>query len=62
MNRTPLMANLAIPLKDLFRYWWNNVVDQEAVIDMMMDDVFTEYKDRLLPRKEPEPVVTSDTF
>ncbi|MFX0117718.1 MAG: hypothetical protein ACFFB3_24450 [Candidatus Hodarchaeota archaeon] len=42
--------NLSIPIKDLVRYWWNNIADQEA----FLDDILTEYKDRFLARKEPE--------
>ena len=47
-------GNLAVPLKDLVRYWWNNIADHDAIIDMALCDLTTEYKDRLLPRKEPE--------
>ena len=44
---------LAIPIKDLVRYWWNNIADQEAVIEEIFDAIMTHYKDSLLP-EEPE--------
>lgn len=47
-------GNLAVPLKDIVRYWWNNFADHDAIIDMALCDLETEYKDRLLPEKEPE--------
>lgn len=46
-----LCANLAVPLKDIVRYWWNNIADQYAIIDMVMDDIWTEYKNRSLPHQ-----------
>ena len=53
--------NLAIPLKDLVRYWWDNCVDQEAMLGDILEDLLTIYKDRMLP-KEEEPVEISDAF
>ncbi|MBI4775959.1 MAG: hypothetical protein HY788_17600 [Deltaproteobacteria bacterium] len=51
--------NLGVPLRDLIRYWWNNLVDQDCVIDNVLDDILTEYKDRMLPKEEVrEPVDT----
>ena len=46
--------NISIPVKDLIRYWWNNMADQESIIADAFDDILTEYKDRLLPAKEEE--------
>ena len=45
-------CNLAVPLKDIFRYSWNNIADHDAMIDTVLCDIETEYKDRMLPRKE----------
>ena len=49
--------NLAIPVKDLIRYWWDNLADQEAVIEAAFDAILTVYKDRLLPEEEEEETV-----
>ena len=55
--------NLAIPMKDLVRYWWNTIADQEAVIEDICDELLTAYKDRMLPKEpEEEPVDISDAF
>lgn len=45
--------NLAVPLKDIIRYWWNNISDQEEMISEILDAVMTHFKDRMLP-DEPE--------
>ena len=45
--------NLIIAPKDIIRYWWNNIADQEYVLGMVFEEVFTEDKDRMLP-EEPE--------
>ena len=55
--------NLSISTKDLVRYWWNTIADQEAFLGYVFEDILTEYKDRLLPKKpEEEPVDISDAF
>jgi hypothetical protein len=46
-------SNLSLAPKDIIRYWWNNIADQEYVLGMEFEEVFTEYKDRMLP-EEPE--------
>lgn len=55
--------NISIPVKDLIRYWWNNMADQESIIADAFEDILTEYKDRMLPEKEEEKSIDfSDTF
>lgn len=54
--------NLAIPAKDLVRYWWKNIADREAVLQGVLEDVLTVYKDRMLPKEEEESVDVSDAF
>lgn len=50
-------------MKDIVRYWWNTIADQEAVIEDIFDELLTAYKDRMLPKKsEEEPVDISDAF
>ena len=49
--------NLAIPVKKLVRYWWNNLADQEAIIEDAFEDILTIYKARLLPEKDEEETV-----
>lgn len=57
------LDKLAIPVKDLVRYWWNNFADQEGFLDDVLDHIYTEFKDRMLPAKEPvEEPEFSDAF
>ncbi len=36
--------NLAIPVKDLVRYWWNNLADQEDILQIVMIMLVTNFK------------------
>ena len=55
--------NLSIPMKDLVRYWWNTIADQEEFLGYVFEDILTEHKDRMLPEKpEEEPADISDAF
>jgi hypothetical protein len=46
--------NLTIAPRDIIRYWWKNIADQEYVLGMVFEEVFTEYKDRMLPEEQEE--------
>ncbi len=52
--------NLIIPVKDLVRYWWNNCVDQEAMLGDILEDILTLCKDRMLPKKEEAVEISLD--
>ena len=55
--------NLKIPVKELVRYWWNNLADQESIVEDALESIMTVYKDRMLPKKQEEkPVDVSDAF
>ena len=41
-------------MKDLIRYWWDNLADQEVIIEDAFDAILTVFKDRLLPEREDE--------
>jgi hypothetical protein len=45
---------LAVPVKDLARYWWNNCVEQETVLDDIFEDILDYHKDRMLPQAKPK--------
>jgi len=56
-------GNLAFPVRDIFRYWWTKYADQGAVIDMVIEDLATEYKDRMLPETDRgEPLDLTDAI
>jgi hypothetical protein len=48
--------NLGIAPRDIIRYWWNSIADQEYVLGMVFEEVFTEYKDRMLPEEPEQPL------
>lgn len=46
--------DLGIPIKDIVRYWWNEMADQECIIEEIFEEIYTEYKDRMLPERPEE--------
>ena len=40
--------NLAIPLKDLVRYWWNTRADHDLFLERVFEDILLVYKERYL--------------
>ena len=51
---------LRVSIQDLIRFWWNNIICQEDMLDEILEDIFIYFKDKLLPKKELEPVVGYD--
>lgn len=46
---------LRISLQDLFRFWWNRCVDQGLVVEMLMEDIFSYFMEKMRPvAEEPE--------
>jgi len=41
--------SLKIPLQDLFRFWWNQCVEKEAVVDEILEDIFDYFTDQMRP-------------
>lgn len=42
-------------LSDLMRFWWNTCASHEDVIEEMLEDLFTVFKDMLSPPPEETP-------
>jgi len=40
---------LKIPLQDLFRFWWNRCVDRYAVVDAILEDIFSYFTEQMRP-------------
>lgn len=53
---------LAIPVKDLVRYWWDNIVDHDLVLGEIFGDIMDFYKDKMLPEEQEEELDLSDSF
>jgi len=51
---------LQVSIQDLIRFWWNNIICQEDMLDEILEDIFVYFKDKLLPKKELEPAVGYD--
>ena len=46
---------ILIPYCELFRFWWNQIVDQQDMMDSILEDIFIYFKGRLQPVKEEPP-------
>jgi hypothetical protein len=51
---------LRVSIQDLMRFWWNNIICQDDMLDEILEDIFIYFKDKLLPKKELEPAVGYD--
>jgi len=53
---------LKITIQDLIRFWWNNCIDREEMLEDIFEDVFCYFKDKMLPeREEPKINLTIKT-
>lgn len=53
---------LKIPTKDLIRFWWNNCIDIEEMLEDIFEDILCYFKDEMLPaREEPKINLTIKT-
>ena len=48
---------LQVSIQDLMRFWWNNIICQNDMLDEILEDIFVYFKDKLLPKKELEPAI-----
>ena len=46
---------ILIPYCDLFRFWWDQIIDQQDMMDMILEDIFVYFKGRLQPVKDETP-------
>jgi hypothetical protein len=51
---------LKVSIQDLMRFWWNNIICQEDMLEDILEDIFVYFKDKLLPKKDSEPAVNYD--
>ena len=43
---------LKISHQDLIRFWWNNCIDIEEMLEDIFEDIFCYFKDKMLPKEE----------
>lgn len=47
--------HLKISIQDLIRFWWNNCISKEDMLDLIFEDIFCYFKNKMIPeQKEPE--------
>ena len=55
--------NLFVPIKDIVRYWLNNIADLDAFLDEIMCDLYDHFSDKLEYGDETEEeVIKIDDF
>ena len=51
---------IRVSIQDLMKFWWNNIICQEDMLDDILEDIFVYFKDKLLPKKDSEPAINYD--
>jgi hypothetical protein len=51
---------LQVSIQDLIRFWWNNIICQDDMLNEILEDIFVYFKDKLLPKKDKEPDLSYD--
>jgi len=46
---------MRVSIQDLMRFWWNNCISREDMVDDILEDIYTHFKDMLLPEEEVKP-------
>lgn len=48
------MPLLKVSLNDLFRFWWNNCITKELVVEEILQDIFEYFADQMKPMRESD--------
>ena len=48
------MPLLKVSLQDLFRFWWNNCITKELVVEEILGDIFEYFADQMKPMRESD--------
>ena len=48
------MPLLKVSLQDLFRFWWNNCITKELVVEEILGDIFEYFADQMKPMMESD--------
>lgn len=49
---------LKITFQDLFRFWWNQCVQKEYVVDEVLENIFGYFTEKMRPAQKDEPQMT----
>lgn len=44
--------NIKIAVPDLIRFWWNRCIDRQCMLDIIFEDIFCFFKDKMIPQPE----------
>ena len=55
-------SKLAIPIKDLVRYWWDNIACQDCLLEEIFDDILIHFKDKINPKQPEEAIDISNAL
>ena len=58
----PDYHSLKIPLTDLIRFWWHRCIDPECMLEVIFEDIFCYFKDKMIPVKETKKVTLKPDF
>ena len=48
------MPLLKVTLQDLFRFWWNNCITKELVVEEILGDIFEYFADEMKPEMKSD--------
>jgi len=54
-NPNAKQHTIIIPFQDLFRFWWNNCICQEDIVDEIFEDIYVYFKDKMRPLEKEKP-------
>ena len=44
--------SIKIPVQDIIRFWWNQCIDRECMLDVIFEDIFSYFKDKMILKPE----------
>jgi len=54
------MPLLKVSFQDLFRFWWDNCITKELVVEEVLGDIFEYFADQMKPMESDEMDLTLD--
>ena len=45
---------LKLRFQDLFRFWWNNCIEKDLVVDEVLEDIFTYFTEHMRPPQKEQ--------
>ena len=58
----PDYHSIRIPLKDLIRFWWNRCIDKDCMLEIIFEDIYCYFKDKMIPITETKKINLKPDF